>query len=105
MANNAKANKTYINVAYIVPNKHRDCGLSKQGGGESLDCGGFVLVIGKHMFLISVFWYAVRPAADSFLSHIAAFFLSPAHPHICSNITSCYRKKVTPKIKLLKCIF
>lgn len=39
MANNAKANKTYINVAYIVPNKHRDCGLSKQGGGESLDCG------------------------------------------------------------------
>lgn len=50
------------------------------------------MVIGKHMFLIIVLWYAVRPAADGFLSHIAAFFLSPSLAYAQTYLHTAERK-------------
>lgn len=69
-------------------NNHRDRWLREQGGGESLDCEGFVLVIGKHMFLIIVFWYAVLS-----LSHSCIPSLPLPHQHIFIPEKESYTKE------------
>jgi len=53
-----------------------------------VDCEGFVLVIGKHMFLIIVFWYAVLS-----LSHSCILSLPLPHKHIFIMQKESYTKE------------
>lgn len=74
-------------MLHSTPNK--ESGLREQGGGESLDCEGFVLIIGKHMFLIIVLWYAVLSLSHSCILYLS---LSPSQTYILQKESNPVKK-------------